>query len=206
MYQHLHKRRLDFCVRTYIHRPYRVLPPAPHPATESEDPSCSSSIPASIRLHLSSGTPSPRDLSPPALSGWHPDERSDSSTVQPYPVYHGVWSPAILASPIHYPQPSSTSSSTTSQTVDGFILTRQHTMADTAPPPPLDPALYESRAYIPITVVSVCLAVASISVALRSYTRAVLLNQFGPDDWAAIVALILAIGSGTMVALSMSQK
>ncbi|KAK4193246.1 hypothetical protein QBC35DRAFT_100231 [Podospora australis] len=70
----------------------------------------------------------------------------------------------------------------------------------TQPPPDLDPALYESKAYIPITVVAVTLAIATTAVALRSYARAVLIRQFGLDDWAAIVAVILAIGSGTMVA------
>lgn len=65
---------------------------------------------------------------------------------------------------------------------------------------PLDPAMLESRAHIPITVVTVVLALASTAVGLRSYTRAVVIRQFGMDDWAAIVALVLAMGSGIMVA------
>ena len=66
--------------------------------------------------------------------------------------------------------------------------------------PPLDPALLESRAHIPIIVVTMVLFLASTAVGLRSYTRAVLIRQFGMDDYAAIVALVLAMGSGIMVA------
>ncbi|KAK0656877.1 hypothetical protein B0T16DRAFT_315824 [Cercophora newfieldiana] len=69
-----------------------------------------------------------------------------------------------------------------------------------APEAPLDPALYESRAHIPITVVTVVLTLASTAVGLRTYTRAVLLRQFGLDDATAILALVLAMGSGIMVA------
>lgn len=65
---------------------------------------------------------------------------------------------------------------------------------------PLDPALYESRAHIPIIVVTVLLTLASTAVGLRVYTRHVLLRQFGIDDIGAIVALVLAMGSGIMVA------
>ncbi|KAK0632610.1 hypothetical protein B0T14DRAFT_418870 [Immersiella caudata] len=65
---------------------------------------------------------------------------------------------------------------------------------------PLDPALYESRAHIPIAVITVVLSLASIAVGLRTHTRAVILRQFGIDDATAILALILAYGSGIMVA------
>ena len=64
----------------------------------------------------------------------------------------------------------------------------------------LDPALLESRAHIPIIVVTMVLFLASSAVGLRTYTRAVLIRQFGMDDYAAIVALVLAMGSGIMVA------
>ena len=67
---------------------------------------------------------------------------------------------------------------------------------------PLDPALYESRAGVPIAVVVTCLTVAVAAVSLRTYARAVLIRQFGADDWAAIVALVFAMGSGIMVASS----
>ncbi|KAK1757853.1 hypothetical protein QBC47DRAFT_341077 [Echria macrotheca] len=69
-----------------------------------------------------------------------------------------------------------------------------------APAEPLDAALHQSRAHIPITVVSVVLSLASIAVGARCYARAVLIRQFGMDDWAALVALVLAMGSGIMVA------
>jgi len=65
---------------------------------------------------------------------------------------------------------------------------------------PPDPALLESRAHIPIIVVTVVLCLASTAVGLRSYTRAQLVRQFGMDDMAAICALVLAMGSGIMVA------
>lgn len=69
--------------------------------------------------------------------------------------------------------------------------------ANGAPP---DPALLESRAHIPIVVVTLVLCLASTAVGLRSYTRAQLIRQFGMDDIAAICALVLAMGSGIMVA------
>jgi len=71
-----------------------------------------------------------------------------------------------------------------------------------APHEPLDLALYEPRAHIPITVVAVVLTLASTAVGLRTYTRAVLLRQFGIDDVTAILALVLAMGSGIMAASS----
>jgi hypothetical protein len=67
---------------------------------------------------------------------------------------------------------------------------------------PLDPALYESQAGVPIAVVSVVLTIAFTAVCLRTYTRAVMIRQFGADDWAAVVALVLAMGSGILVAAS----
>ncbi|KAL2021637.1 hypothetical protein VTK56DRAFT_6990 [Thermocarpiscus australiensis] len=73
-------------------------------------------------------------------------------------------------------------------------------MSATPPATTLDPALYESRAGVPIAVVAVSLTVATAAVTLRSYTRAIMIRSFGPDDWAAIVAMILAMGSGIMVA------
>ncbi|KAK3393540.1 hypothetical protein B0H63DRAFT_505413 [Podospora didyma] len=65
---------------------------------------------------------------------------------------------------------------------------------------PLDPSLYESRAHVPITVVAVTLSVAFLTVAARTYARAVIIRSFGMDDWAAIAAVIFAIGSGGLVA------
>ncbi|KAK4200210.1 hypothetical protein QBC40DRAFT_73030 [Triangularia verruculosa] len=74
-------------------------------------------------------------------------------------------------------------------------------MSDTfTPPEGLAPEMYESRAGVVIAVVTVCLSIATTAVGLRAYSRATLIRQFGMDDWAAIAALLLAIGSGTMVA------
>ncbi|KAK0728921.1 hypothetical protein B0T21DRAFT_203492 [Apiosordaria backusii] len=72
------------------------------------------------------------------------------------------------------------------------------------PPEGLAPEMYESRAGVVIAVVAVCLTAATTAVGFRAYARAKLIRQFGMDDWAAIVALLLAIGSGTMVASSTS--
>ncbi|KAL2199409.1 hypothetical protein P885DRAFT_67438 [Corynascus similis CBS 632.67] len=66
--------------------------------------------------------------------------------------------------------------------------------------PPTDPELLASRAGVPIAVVTVCLVVATTCVCLRTYARAVIIRQFGLDDWAAVAAMILAAGSGITVA------
>ncbi|KAK3497513.1 uncharacterized protein B0T23DRAFT_85793 [Neurospora hispaniola] len=60
--------------------------------------------------------------------------------------------------------------------------------------------VWESRAHVPITVVTVVLGFATLAVGLRTYARAVLIRQFGMDDYAAVIALVFAMGSGIMVA------
>lgn len=87
-------------------------------------------------------------------------------------------------------------------TVNDFDRAFAAAITMSAPTELLDPALYESRAYIPTTVVSVVLSLATLTVGLRCYARAVLIRQFGIDDWAILVALVLAMGSGIMVASS----
>jgi hypothetical protein len=72
--------------------------------------------------------------------------------------------------------------------------------------PPLDPAMYESRAGVVIAVVATALSVATSAVLLRTYIRAVVIRQFGADDWAAVIAMVFAIGSGIMVASSMCPR
>ncbi|KAK0730871.1 hypothetical protein B0H67DRAFT_639320 [Lasiosphaeris hirsuta] len=57
----------------------------------------------------------------------------------------------------------------------------------------LDPSFYESRAVVPIAVVTIVLSLATVTVALRTYTCAVIIHQFGMDDGAAIIALLFAI-------------
>ncbi len=55
----------------------------------------------------------------------------------------------------------------------------------------MDPSLNnESRAGVPIAVVTVTLTIATTAVCLRTVTRAFVIHQFGMDDWAAIVALV----------------
>lgn len=73
-------------------------------------------------------------------------------------------------------------------------------MSTTTPTAELDPAVFESQAGTVYAVVIVTLSIATISVGLRTYARAIMIRQFGMDDWAAIAAVLLAIGSGIMVA------
>lgn len=47
----------------------------------------------------------------------------------------------------------------------------------------------ESRAHVPIAVVVATLTIATTAVILRSYTRLVLIQQFGYDDIGAIISL-----------------
>jgi hypothetical protein len=60
----------------------------------------------------------------------------------------------------------------------------------------MDPAqaavVDQSRAHVPIVVTVVTLMIATTAVALRSYTRAVLIKQFGYDDIGAIISLVCA--------------
>jgi len=69
--------------------------------------------------------------------------------------------------------------------------------------PEYDYDIYDSRSGVAIAAVSACLSVAFTAVALRVYTRAVMIRQFGADDWAAVVAYLLALASGLFVATSM---
>jgi hypothetical protein len=71
-----------------------------------------------------------------------------------------------------------------------------------SPSPPLHPSYYADRSGVPIAVVTATLIIATACVCLRIYTRAFIIRRFGPDDWAAVIAIILVIGSGVMVALS----
>lgn len=48
----------------------------------------------------------------------------------------------------------------------------------------------ESRAVVPVAVVIATVGASAIVVALRSYTRIVIIKQFGYDDIGAVVALV----------------
>ena len=55
----------------------------------------------------------------------------------------------------------------------------------------MDPSIaFESRAYVPITVVVVTLTIVCVAVVLRTYTRAVVIRHFGSDDLCAIITLV----------------
>lgn len=56
----------------------------------------------------------------------------------------------------------------------------------------MDPAYAaENRAWVTISVASVTLFLATLSVLLRVYTRMALIKQFGMDDFAAVVTMVL---------------
>lgn len=78
-------------------------------------------------------------------------------------------------------------------------------MASDQQPTELPPWAYESRAHVPVIAVAVTLSLATIAVGLRTYTRQYIIRYLGLDDYAAIVALVFALGSGLMVASSMSK-
>lgn len=48
----------------------------------------------------------------------------------------------------------------------------------------------QSRAHVPIAVVVATLTIATTAVILRSYTRLVIIKQFGYDDIGAIISLV----------------
>lgn len=49
---------------------------------------------------------------------------------------------------------------------------------------------HDNQAYILISVAATVLSIASLSAALRIYTRACLLKQVGADDYLALLALV----------------
>jgi hypothetical protein len=64
-------------------------------------------------------------------------------------------------------------------------------MADAAAPSPeLIPGYYDDRSGLAIFCVVLCLTVATIMVGMRIWTRKVIINKMGMDDWAAIITLV----------------
>ncbi|KAI1114471.1 hypothetical protein F5Y14DRAFT_170137 [Nemania sp. NC0429] len=64
--------------------------------------------------------------------------------------------------------------------------------------PPVDAETlpHDNRGYVLISAVVVVVSVASLSTALRIYTRACLIKKVGADDYLALLALALAIATG----------
>ena len=54
----------------------------------------------------------------------------------------------------------------------------------------LPPGSFDSRVPTVIVAIVVCLSVATTAVALRIYTRKVIINQMGWDDYFAVFALV----------------
>ncbi|KAK5655153.1 hypothetical protein OQA88_6052 [Cercophora sp. LCS_1] len=76
-------------------------------------------------------------------------------------------------------------------------------MADAgAPPPELIPGYYDDRSGLAIFCVVFCLVVATGMVGLRTWTRKVIINKMGMDDWAAIITTIVVWGEGISIAVS----
>ncbi|KAJ8127381.1 hypothetical protein O1611_g6256 [Lasiodiplodia mahajangana] len=55
---------------------------------------------------------------------------------------------------------------------------------------------HDNQAYVLISVVIPVVSIATLSVALRIYTRTCLLKQVGADDYLALLSLLLAIATG----------
>ena len=70
------------------------------------------------------------------------------------------------------------------------------------PPPEMIPGFYEDRSGLAIFCVVFCLVVATIMVGLRTWTRKVIINKMGMDDWAAIITLLITWGEGISIAVS----
>jgi hypothetical protein len=66
-------------------------------------------------------------------------------------------------------------------------------MADPAAPP-MDPTMipgyHDDRSGLAIFCVVFCLTVATIMVGLRTWTRKVIIDKMGADDWAAIITMV----------------
>ncbi|KAK3322929.1 putative integral membrane protein [Apodospora peruviana] len=71
-------------------------------------------------------------------------------------------------------------------------------MASTAAPT-LPPGAFDDRSPTVIGVVVFCLLFSTAMVALRLYTRIVLIKQMGIDDYACIVGLLVTYGSGVAI-------
>ncbi|KAM7206090.1 hypothetical protein V8F20_002872 [Naviculisporaceae sp. PSN 640] len=67
------------------------------------------------------------------------------------------------------------------------------------PPPEMIPGYYDDRSGLVIFCVTFCLVVATIMVSLRIWTRKVIIDKMGADDWVAIIALIITWGEGISI-------
>lgn len=84
-------------------------------------------------------------------------------------------------------------------------------MADTGdfpprPPPEQIPGYYDDRSGLAIFYVVLCLTVATIFVGLRIWTRKVIINMLGVDDWAAMITLVITWVEGIAIAQSTCQE
>ena len=57
-------------------------------------------------------------------------------------------------------------------------------------PSQLPPDSFESRRWVTYVAVPLCLTWATLMIAMRLWTRKVILNQIGVDDYAAIITWV----------------
>ncbi|KAK1752621.1 hypothetical protein QBC47DRAFT_305893 [Echria macrotheca] len=70
------------------------------------------------------------------------------------------------------------------------------------PPPESLPGYNDDRSGLAIFCVVFCLTVSTVMVGLRTWTRKVIINKMGMDDWAAIITMIITWGEGISIAIS----
>lgn len=73
------------------------------------------------------------------------------------------------------------------------------------PDPTLIPGFHDDRKPLVIFCVVFCLTVATAMVALRIWTRTMIIKKMGPDDWAAIITLVCAPGPITRNVLVLTR-
>lgn len=74
-------------------------------------------------------------------------------------------------------------------------------MASSAPP--TDPAIdAENTAWVVITVSTITMTIALLTLGARVYTRAIIVKQFGADDYGAVMAGVSLLLCGIWVCLS----
>ncbi|KAM7219405.1 hypothetical protein V8F06_005139 [Rhypophila decipiens] len=69
-------------------------------------------------------------------------------------------------------------------------------------PPEMIPGFHDNRSGLVIFCVTLCLVVSTATVAMRIWTRKVIIDKMGADDWAAIIAMVITWGEGIIIGIS----
>ncbi|KAK4208627.1 hypothetical protein QBC37DRAFT_296316 [Rhypophila decipiens] len=64
------------------------------------------------------------------------------------------------------------------------------------------PGFYDNRSGLVIFCITLCLVVSTAMVSMRIWTRKFIINQMGPDDWVAIIAMVITWGEGIIIGIS----